>query len=137
MCYFEANCVSIFDPDVIENNVSFAGDLDIMENTQLYVIPGARVVFSATEAASIYVSKGVFATKGLKANPIYFSSTGGGYELRIVAAAEGSGLCYTEFKDLAGALDSQSVMVSTCSPTISHCRFISKSDLDPTTVELN
>jgi len=117
-------------PYVIENNVSFAGDLDILENTRLYVLPGAKVIFTATEAASVYVSNGVFATKGLQTNPIYFSSTGGGYELRIVGAAEGSSFSYTEFKDLAGALDSQSLMVSSCSPTIRHCRFIAKTDDD-------
>ena len=121
-------------PYVIENSVSFAGDLDILEDTQLYVLPGARVVFSATEAASIYVSQGVFATKGLQANPIYFSSTGGGYELRMITAAEGSGFDYTEFKDLSGAVDKQSVMFSSCSPTLSHCRFISNADVTVTSL---
>jgi len=123
-------------PYVIENNITFAGDLDILQNTQLYVMPGAKVVFSSTDAASIYVSRGKFATKGLKSNPIYFSSIGGGYELRIILAAEGSGFDYTEFKDLAGVHDTQSVMLSACSPTISHCRFIDKADDYVTTATL-
>ncbi|HCT36349.1 MAG TPA: hypothetical protein DF292_04860, partial [Firmicutes bacterium] len=122
-----ANFTAIVDdsPYVIENKVSFAGDLDIIGNTKLYVLPGAKVVFEKATAASIYVDRGLFVTKGTKANPIYFSSTGGGYELRMVLAAEGSQFDYTEFRDLAGAYDSQSVIISTCSPAISHCRFVS------------
>lgn len=123
-------------PYVIENNIVFAGGLDIIENTQLYVMPGAKVVFSSTEAALIYVDRGKFGTKGLKSNPIYFSSTGGGYELCIIAAAEGSQFEYTEFKDLAGVFDLNSVIVSSCSPTISHCRFIDKDDANITTASL-
>jgi len=123
-------------PYVVENKVSFAGDLDILENTQLYVMPGAKVVFEKATAASIYVERGLFVIRGTKANPIYFSSTGGGYELRMVLAAEGSQFDYTEFRDLAGTSDTRSVTISSCSPTISRCRFIDRADANATTASL-
>jgi len=114
-------------PYVIEGIVSFGDKLDIASNTKLFVLPGAQVSFTKATAGRIYVSRGLFVSKGTPSYPVYFSSTAGGYELRIVGAAEGSHCDYTEFKDINGTDSLLSFMISACSPTFSNCRFISHS----------
>lgn len=112
-------------PYVIENDILLKGDLSIVNNTKLYVLPGVDIVFGTEDVASLYVIQGLFVTKGTQANPISVSSFDSGYELRIIAAAAGSSLEYTEFQQLTGTDTTKAVCVSSCSPTFSHCRFIS------------
>lgn len=114
-------------PYVIEGTVSIGDPFDIVTNTKLFVLPGAQVTFTKATAVLFYVDKGLFVSKGTPDHPVYFSSAAGGYELRIVGAAAGSRCDYTEFKDISGTDTLLSLMISACSPTFSHCRFISHS----------
>ena len=114
-------------PYVIDDDVFLQGDLNIVTNTKLYVLPGVTIIFGTEDAAQLNVDQGLLVTKGTQANPIYVSSMDSGYNLRIVSAAEGIRLDYTDFQELTDADEhsKRAVYISGGSPTLSHCRFTS------------